>query len=392
MNKSILFLVSAFLVVGVLLGSACQQAPAAPAPKQEAQPKTAPVSEAKPTPVPPAPTAAKPAAAATPAAAAPQKVAPLSPTVAVKLGVSAFSPSDAGFLISLEKNYFREEGLNVEVVPFSTAGEMIAPLSTNQIDVGGGIVGAGLFNAIARDIPLKIVADKGSVPKGFGYEALVIRKDVMDSGAFKTDADLKGKNIAMVSPGNILEIELEMLLAKVGLKLSDVTMTTIPAMRDHLTALANKGVDATFFVEPMVSQAVQQGIAVRYKGSDEIYPGQQIAVVMYSPGFAGKTEAANRFMVGYLRGVRDYYDLVKSGKNKKEMIDILAKGTKITDLALFDRMVPVGLNPNGIPNTQGLASDVKWLIDKGHIKQAVDLNKIIDGQYSDYAVKRLGKY
>ena len=57
---------------------------------------------------------------------------------------------------------------------------------------------AALINAIARDVPLKLIADKGSLRQGFGYESLVVRKDLFDSGAVKTIPDLKGRKIANV--------------------------------------------------------------------------------------------------------------------------------------------------------------------------------------------------
>ncbi|MBI4317713.1 MAG: ABC transporter substrate-binding protein [Chloroflexi bacterium] len=390
--------VVAALLITVLFVGACQQpAPVAP-PAKQAAPTTAPAKqEAQPKATSPAPVATAPAAAQKPAAPKPQEPPekPLSPPVNVKVGMlSPAGSSDAGTLIAVEKGYFKEEGINVEVVPFSNLGQMIAPLSTNQIEVGGGMLGAALFNATSRDIPLKIVADKGSVPKGFGYLAMVVRKDLVESGAFKSDADLKGRTFAYNTSGGITELSLEAVLAKANLTRKDINEQVIPSMPDILTALANKAVDAGFFIEPSVVQGVDRGIIVRWKGFDEIYPNQQIAVLVYSPKFgtAASAAAANRFMVAYLRGVRDYYDAFKSGKNKQEVISIMTKTTPLKDAALFERMVPVGLNPNGSVNAETITNDAKWLTEKGFVKQPIDAKTLIDSQYVDYAVKRLGKY
>src|SRR5438067_156864 len=65
--------------------------------------------------------------------------------------------------------------------------------------VGGGGMSAALINAIARDVPLKLIADKGSLRQGFGYESLVVRKDLFDSGVVTTIPDLKGRKIALNS-------------------------------------------------------------------------------------------------------------------------------------------------------------------------------------------------
>src|ERR1700716_549601 len=66
--------------------------------------------------------------------------------------------SDVGFFIADKKGYFRQEGLDVSFVPFDSGAKMVAPLGNGQLEVGGGSGSAGLYNAIARGIDIKIVA------------------------------------------------------------------------------------------------------------------------------------------------------------------------------------------------------------------------------------------
>src|SRR5713101_7082326 len=85
---------------------------------------------------------------------------------------------------------------------------MIAPLGAGQLDVGGGATSAGLFNSAARGIGIKIIADKGSNLPGYSYVSLLVRKELVDSGKFKTLQDLKGLRCAEPgragSPGSTL--------------------------------------------------------------------------------------------------------------------------------------------------------------------------------------------
>ncbi|MBI2954055.1 MAG: ABC transporter substrate-binding protein [Chloroflexi bacterium] len=378
------------LLASILAVAACQQA--APTPTPTPQPKL----QTQPKAATPAPAAATPAAQPKATApAAPTKPAalqdpPLSPPVKVTVGAIG-SPSDAGIYIAMEKGFFKEEGLDIELVPFATGAQMTAPLSTSQLDVGGGILSAGLFNAFNRDIPVKIVADKGSVPKGFGFMGLVLRKDLVDSGAFKTDADIKGKTIANNGTGNMADIQIDKVLDKIGLTRNDVKIEIIPSMPDMLVALNNKAIDAASFIEPNIIRGLENNVIVKWKPSDEIYPDQQIATLMYSPKFAANLPAANRFMVAYVRGLRYYDEAFRAGKNKQEMVSIMNKALKLTDATLFERMTPPGLSSNGYANAKTITDDVKWLTDKGYITQPVDVSKIIDNQYVDYALKRLGK-
>jgi hypothetical protein len=39
-----------------------------------------------------------------------------------------------------------------------------------------------------------------------------------------------------------------------------------------------------------------------------------------------------------------------------------------------------------------MASDVKWWTEHGRMKEAVDVAKVVDTSFTDYAVKQLGRY
>ena len=102
----------------------------------------------------------------------------------------------AGFYVAEKKGFFRDEGLDVSYIAFDSAAKMIAPFASGDLDVGAGGPSAGLYNAVARGIDIRIVADKSSTPPGRPINFLLVRKDHVDSGRYKTLADLKGMKIA----------------------------------------------------------------------------------------------------------------------------------------------------------------------------------------------------
>src|SRR5574338_905728 len=109
--------------------------------------------------------------------AKPAARAPLSPPVKVVVGTIG-SASDIGFFIALERGYFKDEGLDVHLEFLQSAAKMVPTLATNDIQVASGGLNAGLVNAIDRGIPLRIVADKGTLRPGSGYQAFMVRKDL----------------------------------------------------------------------------------------------------------------------------------------------------------------------------------------------------------------------
>ena len=310
----------------------------------------------------------------------------------VPVGISPVMSSAAMF-IAKEKGYFEEQGINVIVNPFKASGAKMVPfLATGQLLVAGGNINAGMYNAIANDIPIKIVSDKGTVSPGHGYLALIVRKDHVDSGRYKSFKDLKGMRMAVTAKGVSQQIVTEMYLQQAGLNLDDIELNYL-AYADINIALANKSIDASVQIEPLVAAAVDKGIAVRVAGDDEIYPDQQSAAIFYSPIFMEKyPEQAKGFMVAYVKGLRDYNDAFEKNQGKDEIINILIKHTKIKDAAIYGKVVPVGLNPDGMVNILSLKQDAQWYHEKGFVKALPDIDTIVDLSYAKHAVKVLGPY
>ena len=303
--------------------------------------------------------------------------------------------TDAPIFIADKKKYFQEEGLAVSMPQFASAANMVVPLGAGQLDVGAGSASAGLYNAVTRGIKIRIVADKSASPPGYGAMKIIVRKDHVDSGRYKTPKDLKGFRFAMSGPGVSNSSTLNQLLTSAGLKFDDVTPVSL-SFPEHFLALQNKAVDAGATSEPILTQALKAGVAVLLKGDDEIDPGHQLAVILYSEGFAAKRDVATRFMRAYLRGVRFYNRALKNsrlaGETAEEVIDIMTEYSNIKDKALMREITPHGCHPDGKINVASLRKDLDFYASQGLIEGKIDLDAIIDISFVDEAMKTLGPY
>src|SRR5690349_287652 len=118
--------------------------------------------------------------------------------------------ADAPFYIAIEKGYFKEANVEVKLERFSSAAQATAPLSTNQVQVVGGGVSAALYNAFARDWPVRIVMARTRDMPGFSSDTIILRNDLKD--AIKTPKDLKGRLVAVNTPASVLHFMLARLL------------------------------------------------------------------------------------------------------------------------------------------------------------------------------------
>jgi len=316
-------------------------------------------------------------------------VSPLPQETVVKVGMKQVV-SDAGILIGTAKNYYKDLGIKIEPVQFNTGQEMINQLAAGQLDVGATVTSSGLFNAMSRDIPIKIVADKGINLPGQGYYRLVIRKDLTDT--IKDYKDLRNKKIAIVGTASLDEIALSRVLQKGALTTNDVDIQVIRSFPDMLVSFGNKSIDAAMIIEPFVTLSINKDLADPWKDPVDYDPDAQTALLVYGTSMTKNPAVANRFMTAYIQSLRDYNDGFVKNKNRTEIIDILCKYSVIKDPALYEKMFPTGLNPNGYVRTKGILLDLDWYKENNLLQSDIKYEDAVDNQYVDFAVKTLGTY
>ena len=322
-------------------------------------------------------------------ATASAQTAPVNPPVALKVGAIG-AVSDAGIFIAQEKGYFKDEGLDVEIVSFRAAPQILPAIATGEVQVSGSAVTPALFNAFARGITMKLVADKGQVAQGFGFAAIVIRSDLVN--AVRDFKDLKGRKFAVMGKGVSSTTQLGKALERGGIEPNEVELIEL-GLPEMVAALGNKAIDGATLLEPFITFATARNVGFRWKGMEDFLPftGQN-GVIIYSQQFTQEQpEAAKRWMAAYLKGTRAYLDAVTKGTDRDGINAILAKHTAVKDLALLAKIAPTGFDPNGRMEIKSLEADQDWFLKLGLQQGRADLGKVIDYQYVDYAVARLGK-
>jgi NitT/TauT family transport system substrate-binding protein len=305
--------------------------------------------------------------------------------------------SDAPILIAEHKGYCREHGIKTTMVSMQTGAYMVAPLGAGQLDMGAGATSAGLFNSATRGIGIKIVADKGSNQPGYAYVSLLVRKELVDSGRFKTLKDLKGLRCAEPGKGASTGSTLNQALESASLKYDEVTHIYNMGFPEMVQAMQNGAIDVGPVPEPFNTFGREQGIGVRFS-ADQFYPRQTIAVLLYGPEFMSKRrEVADRYMLAYLQGARFYNGAIKdghfAGPNAEELIDLLTKQTRYKDPELYRKVVPNGCDPDGHVDRPSLDKDLAFYRAQKFVdNETVEVADLVDDSFVDTALKTLGPY
>ena len=315
--------------------------------------------------------------------------------VTIRVGVLNVG-SDAPFLIADKKGYFKDEGLTVVFTTFASAGQMVVPLSSGQLDAGGGAPAVGIYNAAVHGIDVKVVADRASDAPGYGFDPLLVRTELIKSGRFKSPKDLKGMTFAGNQPGSVSTVALYELLKKYGLGWSDVKRVNLD-YPEHVAALQNAKVDASITTEPEASQAVQLGGVTRVMGDDAWYPNQEISVLIYGGAFMREhRDLARKFMRAYLRAARYYVGALRgghfAGPNAADVIAILTATTGLKDAAAYKTLTPGSIDPDGKLNLASMRKDLQYFKDQGLIDGNVKVEDVVDESVLNEALKDLGAY
>ncbi|MBX5493329.1 MAG: ABC transporter substrate-binding protein [Chloroflexi bacterium] len=302
--------------------------------------------------------------------------------------------SDAPFILMRERGYLAEQGLEADYQIFDSGARMTPALATGQLDMAPGSPSVSLYNAVARGVNAKIVADWVTGSPDGPAAWIVVRQDLIDSGAVRDYADLRGRRVSVTAVGTSVHAIAGRLAERGGFTLRDLDVVEL-GYPDMLPALAGRSLDAAVLVEPFVVRAEEQGIGVRWRSSDELVPGQVAATVMYGPTFLEqRPDLGQRAMVAYLKALRDYYGtfIAKDPAVRAQIIPILIQATNFKDPALYDRVQLPSVNPDGYVNVDALEADYRWYISQGLIGDVVNLRSLVINDFVDYALQQLGPY
>jgi NitT/TauT family transport system substrate-binding protein len=308
--------------------------------------------------------------------------------VTVKVGI-AKALATAATMIAIEKGYFKEAGVKVEIEQLDSSANVMALLAQGQLQIIEGGISVGYFNAIERGLPITIVSDRVSTPLS---HKLLIRPDLAET--IKKPGDLKGKIIASNGPGSVTTYEVAKILSKDGVGIKDVDIKILSFVNMGV-ALTNKAVDAALVIQPWATQYVEKGIAKVFADPDDYADPKPltIAVNMVNTDWAAKNkELMRRYYLAYSRGVRDYCQAYHGGKNRQDVIDIIVRtGLEERPEIIANTPWPAR-NVNGRINIPVLLDMQKYYIKEGLASKELSVDQLVNNEYVDAATEKLGPF
>ena len=307
-------------------------------------------------------------------------------TTELKIGYLP-STSYIGIFLADDLGYFRRRGIRIKYEKVVSGAAAMGFMATGELDLAAGGLGASTFNAVARGMEIKLVANKGvywpGMPSG---SKLMVRSDLYRKGV-RSVKDLKGLKVALNAFANVTNYHVSTALEKAGLSDSDVEFVTVP-LPQMITAMKTGAIDAVEIWEPFTIVMEQRGYAYPIIQISEVVPNNQYAHIFYGgPFIKSKPELAQAFMEEYLRGVRKYFEL---GAYHDTITETLLKHTH-QKRAMLKKMIMVWIDINGDIDAEDIERQQQWYVKKGFVKRKIDVSKLIDKSYLKRAWQKLGK-
>ncbi|CQR71900.1 Putative aliphatic sulfonates-binding protein precursor [Sporomusa ovata DSM 2662] len=301
--------------------------------------------------------------------------------------------SSAPVFIGIEKGFFKKEGLELDVQWFEAAHPIAVATASNKVDIGATGITASLYNMVAGGQKLSIVADKGREQKGYSSSALLVTSDLWGQGVQKIE-QMKGKRIGITQTGSTYHYMIGRLLEAKGLSLTEVEIVPLGKMGALMAALQSNQVDAVILNEPNISTVVAAGYGKLVSQVGDVID-YQTSGIFFSPELMKDKANAVRFLKGYIKASRYYYDAVltqKDGKivpgtNYDEVVGIIANytGASVNDvktgLPYMDR--------DGKLLTNDIQTQIDWYASHKMLEKPINASLVTDTALFEEALKEV---
>lgn len=270
------------------------------------------------------------------------------------------------FWVAQEKGYFKDEGVEVELVAFPSAVERDSAVAGGKIDGAlGDLLAVALLNQGGTAVRA-VAVGQGVKPEEGRFAILAAPNSGLTSVA-----QLKNVEIA-ISPNSIIEYVTDRLLQKEGFKPEEIKKTSIPKIPLRLEALLNGTVKAATLPDPFAAMAESKGARLLL---DDTRENLSQTVIFFRQDTLDKNLAgAQKVMKAYARAVSDlqknpagYNDLLvaKAGV-PKELLTAGNHGMKIVFSA------PV------LPGRGAVEDVVNWMLERKLLSQKPTFEQLVD--------------
>jgi NitT/TauT family transport system substrate-binding protein len=178
--------------------------------------------------------------------------------------------------------YFKTEGLDVTIADFAGGSRALQAMIGGSADVVSGAF-EHTINMQIKGQRLRAFALQGRAPQ------IVLGVNPKTMPNFKNVAELKGKKLGVTAPGSSTNVLANFVLAKAGLKPTDVSIIGVGAGSGAVAAMRSGQIDAISNLDPVITLLLRSGDMKIVSDTrvvaeaDKVFGGPMPAACLYAP-------------------------------------------------------------------------------------------------------------
>lgn len=288
--------------------------------------------------------------------------------------------------------YFKDEKLDVEIVDFAGGSQALRAVVGGSADVVSGAF-EHTVNMQSKGQRMRAFVLQGRAPQ------IVLAVSTKTMPNFKSVAELKGRKIGVTAPGSSTNVMANFVLAKAGLKPTDVSFVGVGATSAAIAAIRQGQIDALSHLDPVITILERSGdIRVitdtrNVAEADRVFGGPMPAACLYAPEtyvsrHPNTVQALTTAMVRADRWIQ--------AAGPGDIIKVVPEGFLLNDRAIYveaflkskGAISPDGMIPDKGPETalRALAS-----VDPSLAQAKLDLPAVYTNEFVRKALQKLGK-
>jgi len=268
--------------------------------------------------------------------------------------------------VAAEKGYFKEAGLNVELVPFNSAMEKDVAMSAGQI--------SGYFGDMITPIVLtgngtlvKIVAAYFNTQSEQRMFAILAAPKYP-----KKDLQSLASDGIACSSNTMLDYLMTRLLGKKGIAANKINLVEVKSIPIRLQMLMSEQVPAAVLPEPLVTLAEMKGARVII---DDRGTGMTATVLVFSDQFLEKNPDIVKTFIKVVQKANDFIN-----QNPDQVRPIMNRECKMPEPLHQSFAIPKFPKLN-MPRTEEIMDVYRWLREKNVIKTEMTYGQFVAEGY-----------
>lgn len=284
--------------------------------------------------------------------------------------------------IAEQLGYFKDEGLDLTIVDFAGGSRALQAVVGGSADVVSGAF-EHTVNMQFKGQPMRAFVLQGLAPQ------IVLGVNPKTMPNFKTVADLKGKKIGVTAPGSSTNVLVNFVLAKAGLRPTDVSIVGVGASNGAVAAMRAGQIDAISNLDPVITLLQRSGDLKIVSDTrivseaEKVFGGPMPAGCLYCPQpFIDKNPNTVQAMANAM--VRANKWIQKAGPG--DIIRVVPESYLLGDRAIYiDGFLAAqkALSPDGSFPAKGSETAFKALasVDAEIAKARLDLNAVYTNSF-----------